>query len=91
VNALRTLIIATLGFATLPAFALSEGGEAQLHQLQTRWAEINYPTPEKQREEACAKLVSQVDAALTRLAMPGYRWMQRWRRGGKAEPSQPEA
>lgn len=34
---------------------------------------------------------AQVDAALTRLAMPGYRWMQRWRRGGKAEPSQPEA
>lgn len=63
-NALRTLIIATLGLTTLPAFALSEGGEAQLHQLQTRWAEINYQTPEKQREEAFAKLVTQADAAL---------------------------
>jgi DnaK suppressor protein len=37
------------------------------------------------------KLIAKIDAALTRLAMPGYRWMQRWRRGGKAEPSQPEA
>jgi tetratricopeptide (TPR) repeat protein len=64
VNALRTLIIATLGFTALPAFALSASGEAQLHQLQTRWAEINYQTPEKQREQAFAKLVVQADAAL---------------------------
>lgn len=63
-NLFRTLIIAALGFAALPAFALSAGGEAQLHQLQTRWAEINYQTPEKQREEAFAKLVTQADAAL---------------------------
>lgn len=33
----------------------------------------------------------QVDAALTRLAMPGYRLMQRWRRGGKIEPGRTEA
>ena len=63
-NALRTLIIAALACTSLPAFALSASGEAQLHQLQTRWAEINYQTPEKQREEAFAKLVSQADAAL---------------------------
>lgn len=63
-NLFRTLIIVALGFAALPAFALSAGGEAQLHQLQTRWAEINYQTPEKQREEAFAKLVTQADAAL---------------------------
>lgn len=63
-NAFRTLIIAALACTALPAFALSTGGEAQLHQLQTRWAEINYQTPEKQREEAFAKLVSQADAAL---------------------------
>ena len=63
-NLFRTLIITALGFAALPAFALSAGGEAQLHQLQTRWAEINYQTPEKQREEAFAKLVTQADAAL---------------------------
>lgn len=35
-----------------------------MQQLQTRWAEINYQTPEKQREEAFAKLVTQADAAL---------------------------
>jgi len=64
VNAFRTLIIAALGFTALPAFALSDNGQAQLHQLQTRWAEINYQTPEKQREEAFAKLVTQADAAL---------------------------
>ncbi|MGE6242573.1 tetratricopeptide repeat protein [Ectopseudomonas guguanensis] len=63
-KALRLLIIATLGLSALPAFALSENGEAQLHQLQTRWAEINYQTPERQREEAFAKLVTEADAAL---------------------------
>ncbi|RRW38340.1 tetratricopeptide repeat protein [Ectopseudomonas oleovorans] len=63
-NAFRILIIAALGFTALPTFALSDNGQAQLHQLQTRWAEINYQTPEKQREEAFAKLVTQADAAL---------------------------
>ena len=63
-NPFRTLIIAALACTTLPAFALSTSDEAQLHQLQTRWAEINYQTPEKQREAAFAKLVSQADAAL---------------------------
>lgn len=63
-NPLRTLLIATLGFTTLPAFALSAGGQDQLQQLQTRWAEINYQAPEKQREEAFAKLVTQADTAL---------------------------
>lgn len=63
-NAFRTLIIAALGFTALPAFALSDNGQAQLHELQTRWAEINYQMPEKQREEAFAKLVTQADAAL---------------------------
>lgn len=63
-NAFRTLIIAALGFTALPAFALSDNGQIQLQQLQTRWAEINYQTPEKQREEAFAKLVTQADAAL---------------------------
>jgi len=63
-NAFRTLIIAALGFTALPAFALSDNGQAQLQQLQTRWAEINYETPEKQREAAFATLVTQADAAL---------------------------
>ncbi|WP_457977620.1 tetratricopeptide repeat protein [Ectopseudomonas composti] len=63
-NLFRTLIIATLGLTALPAFALSDNGQAQLQQLQARWAEINYQTPEKQREEAFAKLVTQADAAL---------------------------
>ncbi|EZH78776.1 hypothetical protein AU05_19840 [Ectopseudomonas composti] len=63
-NLFRTLIIVTLGLTALPAFALSDNGQAQLQQLQARWAEINYQTPEKQREEAFAKLVTQADAAL---------------------------
>lgn len=63
-NAFRTLIIAALGFTALPAFALSDNGQAQLQQLQTRWAEINYETPQKQREAAFATLVTQADAAL---------------------------
>lgn len=63
-KSLRTLVIALLGFTALPAFALSPDGQAQLQQLQTRWAEINYRTPEKQREAAFAQLVGQADAAL---------------------------
>jgi len=34
---------------------------------------------------------AQVDAALTRLAMPGYRLMQRWRGQGQADSGQPRA
>lgn len=63
-NALRTLIIVAIGFTALPAFALSDRGQAQLQQLQTRWAEINYQLPQKQREAAFGKLVEQADAAL---------------------------
>ncbi|ERI53939.1 tetratricopeptide repeat protein [Pseudomonas sp. AOB-7] len=63
-NAFRPLIIAALGCTALPAFALSDNGQIQLQQLQTRWAEIHYQTPEKQREEAFATLVTQADAAL---------------------------
>jgi membrane-associated phospholipid phosphatase len=33
----------------------------------------------------------QVDAALTRLAMPGYRLMQRWRGQRQPEAGQPQA
>uniref|UniRef100_A0A653AXB8 Tetratricopeptide repeat-containing protein n=1 Tax=Ectopseudomonas oleovorans TaxID=301 RepID=A0A653AXB8_ECTOL len=61
-NAFRTLIIAALGCR--PARLRPERGRPDpLHQLQTRWAEINYQLPEK-REEAFGKLVTQADAAL---------------------------
>lgn len=59
-NALCTLLC----LASLPAFALSEQGRQQLHQLQGRWAEINYQLPEKQREAAFAKLSQQAQQAV---------------------------
>lgn len=59
-NALCTLLC----LASLPAFALSEQGQLQLHQLQGRWAEINYQLPEKQREAAFAKLSEQAQQAV---------------------------
>ncbi|SDH79891.1 Tetratricopeptide repeat-containing protein [Pseudomonas benzenivorans] len=59
-NALCTLLC----LASLPTFALSEQGQQQLHQLQGRWAEINYQLPEKQREAAFAKLSEQAQQAV---------------------------
>lgn len=59
-NALCTLLC----LASLPSFALSEQGQQQLHQLQGRWAEINYQLPEKQREAAFAKLSEQAQQAV---------------------------
>jgi len=34
-----------LALASQPSFALSPAGESSLRQIQTRWAEINYPRP----------------------------------------------
>ena len=76
-NHFRTLIIAALGLIALPAFALSDNGQAQLQQLQARWAEINYQTPEKQREQAFAQLAEQASAALER--EPGAAELLIWR------------
>ncbi|APR03983.1 MULTISPECIES: tetratricopeptide repeat protein [Thauera] len=50
--------------ASLPAFALGEAGQARLHQLQERWAEIHYQLPEKQRETAFAALAGEAGKAL---------------------------
>lgn len=61
---LRTAFCALLCLACLPAFALSEQGQQQLQQLQSRWAEINYQLPEAQREAAFAKLGEQAQQAV---------------------------
>jgi tetratricopeptide (TPR) repeat protein len=60
----RTLVCSLLCLGSLPAFALSEQGQEQLQQLQSRWAEINYQLPEKQREAAYATLAAQAQQAL---------------------------
>ena len=60
----RTLACTLLCLGSLPAFALSEQGQQQLQQLQSRWAEINYQLPEKQREAAFATLAEQAQQAL---------------------------
>jgi tetratricopeptide (TPR) repeat protein len=60
----RTLVCSLLCLGSLPAFALSEQGQQQLQQLQSRWAEINYQLPEKQREAAFATLAEQAQQAL---------------------------
>lgn len=53
---IRTSLCALLCLGSLPAFALSEQGQQQLQQLQSRWAEINYQLPQAQREAAFASL-----------------------------------
>lgn len=53
-----------LALLTLPVFALSAEQQAQLQQIQTRWAEINYQLPATQREQAFARLASDTERAL---------------------------
>ncbi|MUT73004.1 tetratricopeptide repeat protein [Stutzerimonas frequens] len=48
-----------LALASQLSFALSPAGESSLRQIQTRWAEINYQTPEAKREAAFAKLADE--------------------------------
>ncbi|SDL30711.1 TRAP transporter TatT component family protein [Pseudomonas indica] len=61
---LISLCLALGGLLSLPAFALSDSGQQALGQLQTRWAEIRYELPEKQREAAFAGLAKEADQAL---------------------------
>jgi tetratricopeptide (TPR) repeat protein len=61
---LRTVLLTTAWFVSLPAFALSDEGQQRLQQLQTRWADINYQTPKAQREAAFEKLGAEADAAV---------------------------
>lgn len=61
---LRSLLFTAAWLCTLPAFALSDGGQQRLQQLQTRWAEINYRMPKDQREAAFAQLGAQAEEAV---------------------------
>ncbi|TWC31394.1 tetratricopeptide repeat protein [Pseudomonas sp. SJZ079] len=63
-QAVRSALCALLCLASLPAFALSEQSQQQLQQLQSRWAEINYQLPAKQRETAFASLSAQAQQLL---------------------------
>ncbi|OEC33835.1 Tetratricopeptide repeat-containing protein [Pseudomonas cuatrocienegasensis] len=63
-NLLRPALCLLLALSSLPAFALSDGGQEKLHALQQRWAEINYQTPAEAREKAFASLSEQADAAV---------------------------
>jgi tetratricopeptide (TPR) repeat protein len=53
---LRYLFVLCACLLGLPAFALSESGQENLKLLQTRWARINYQTPEAEREKGFAQL-----------------------------------
>ena len=53
---LRSLFILCACLLSLPALALSESAQENLKLLQTRWAQINYQTPEAQREKDFAQL-----------------------------------
>ena len=48
----RLLTLMLAAALSLPAWALDEAGQARLHAVQTRWAEIQYQLPEAQREAA---------------------------------------
>jgi tetratricopeptide (TPR) repeat protein len=60
---IRTLFAVLLAFASLPALALGEAGQAELQRIQSRWAEINYQLPARQREAAFAELSRQAGRA----------------------------
>ena len=46
----RLLTLMLTAALSLPVWALDEAGQARLHAVQTRWAEIQYQLPEAQRE-----------------------------------------
>lgn len=52
-----------------PVWALDEAGSARLQQVQERWAQIQYQTPEKQRAKAFEGLAA--DTAAFTQAQPG--------------------
>ncbi len=45
----RLLTLMLTAALSLPVWALDEAGQARLHAVQTRWAEIQYQLPEAQR------------------------------------------
>ena len=61
---IRNAACALLCLISLPSFALSEQGQAQLQTLQERWAEINYQLPKAEREKAFASLSQQAQKAV---------------------------
>ncbi len=58
---LCNLVLGGALLLSLPSFALTAGGEQNLRQLQSRWAEINYQLPEAQREAAFARLAGEAE------------------------------
>lgn len=73
---LRNAACALLCLTSLPSFALSEQGQAQLQNLQDRWAEINYQLPKEQREKTFASLSKQAQQAVA--AEPNAAELQIW-------------
>lgn len=73
---IRTAACALLCLASLPSFALSEQGQAQLQHLQERWAEINYQLPKEQREKAFASLSAEAQKAVA--SEPNAAELQIW-------------
>ncbi|MGG5873356.1 tetratricopeptide repeat protein [Pseudomonas peli] len=73
---IRNAAGALLCLASLPSFALSEQGQAQLQNLQDRWAEINYQLPKEQHEKAFASLSAQAQKAVA--AEPNAAELQIW-------------
>ncbi len=61
---IRRISLALLALASQQALALSETSQAQLQQLQGRWAEVNYQLPKQQRETAFAALAEQAATAV---------------------------
>lgn len=73
---IRSAACALFCLASLPAFALSEQGQQQLHALQERWAEIKYQLPEAAQEKAFAALSAQAQQAVA--AEPQAAELQIW-------------
>lgn len=61
----RRFVISLLALGSLPALALSDASRSQLEHIQSRWAEINYQVPAKQRESAFADLAQRAASAVS--------------------------
>jgi tetratricopeptide (TPR) repeat protein len=60
----RFLLVSLLALASLSALALSDASRTKLEHIQSRWAEVNYQLPAKQREGAFAELAERAANAV---------------------------
>ena len=59
---MKTIAVLLVGLLAAPLMSWAADVNEALARLQSRWAEVNYQLPEKQREAAFAELAAQAEA-----------------------------